>query len=397
MPYTNLTKPSQGDTTRKAEIDALIDNDNFFNSQLSVLGAVGVPNGSFETDGDSDGTPDEWTTTLYTGGAFTITGQGKADTENFHGQFAVKLTSPGGSGNGGGEIITDNFFAVTPGRVLEVSWAQKSSVTNIRNKVQVLFYSGAQALVSTVTVYTSITNPTSWLTQAGVAAAPSTARYAKIKLIGAENTTTVAGSAYFDDVRIRSIAIQKRLEIRWPDTTTAPSPDEGKGQWVVPDGVYGFVVECFGAGGGADWFNGGGGGGGGAYCWKLYTSTPGTVYDFELGLGGDGAASGTNGTDTTFDGLTAGGGAGSASGNGGAGGIASGGDENVDGTAGDSTVNPLGGAGGYNPRFGIRGAAATSATRTGARGMGYCAGGGGPGEPTNAGGDGSDGVIIISW
>jgi hypothetical protein len=73
------------------------------------------------------------------------------------------------------------------------------------------------------------------------------------------------------------------------------------GTWTAPAGVTEITVEVWGGGGGGalDAGNDGlGGGGGGAYAREVVAVTPGTTYNFTVGLGG---APGADGGDTFFD------------------------------------------------------------------------------------------------
>ncbi len=388
MPYVAITKPDQGEVTKKALADALIDNDAFFNSILSGLVALVVPNGGFELDSDSDGIPDEWDRTLYTGGALTITGEGLADAECNHGRRAIKFTSPGGSGNGGGYILSADFIDCSPMRLFVLSWQLKSTAT-VRNKVNVLFYDAAQTLISTTTIYSSVTNPTDWLTLRGAALPPSTARFCKVQLVGAENTTTVAGDVYWDDVQIHQSDFRNRM------VTTRP----GAFEFVPPAWVHGILVEVIGGGGAGFGGTNGSGGGAGAYARKYLQVTPGTVYTGTVGAGGPGAASlGTDGAQSDFNGaVLAGGGTRASSTNGGAGGAASGGDENLDGEDGeDRVVGDHSGHGGACPGNGMRAPGHDPLAPGGAGRDAVAPGGGGGGDAGGGGGgDGGDGQIII--
>lgn len=401
MPYTAVTKPSQGDPTLKSFADALIDNQAYFNSQLSTIASVAIPNASFEIDSDADGYPDEWTFTSYNDGTLTITGNGKADTAVSHGSYALKITAPGVSG--GGYLETDNFIEVTPNRVFTMSWQHYASVTNIRDKVEVRWYDANQTYISTTTIYTSITNPTAdWAPQFGHALPPSTARFAKVRLVGAENTTSVAGSSYWDDVRVGMLEFRYKLELT---RSTAIAATERPSQWTVPTGVALAVVEMIGGGGGGggrDSSIGGGGGGGGGYVRKLLDVTAGTAYTVTLGVGGAGGAetvNGSDGEDTVFDTMTASGGTGGTKGGaGGAGGGGSGGDENQTGTTGTAGDTSNGGAGGYALPIGIAGLGGLQASPV-VGGDGYYGGGGGGGGDNSGGdgGNGGDGFVIIRY
>src|SRR3990167_3270875 len=148
MPFTNITKPVQGDATKKSLIDAVIDDLSYLYNQISGLTGLAVPNASFEADIDADGFADQWDLTLYTGGAHVLAGTGLADVSCIHGRRAVKLTSPGGAGNGGGYITTADFIEVTPNRLMAVSWQMFSTAATIRNKVEILWYDGSQIYIS---------------------------------------------------------------------------------------------------------------------------------------------------------------------------------------------------------------------------------------------------------
>src|SRR3990167_2834009 len=109
------------------------DNINLEAASTSATGASNlVLNESFETDSDSDGYPDSWTTTLYTTGTFSLD-----STNQFNGTKSVKFTS---TGSGGGYITSTSNFAVSPSVIYTVGFALKRSVADIRNTVDILWY-----------------------------------------------------------------------------------------------------------------------------------------------------------------------------------------------------------------------------------------------------------------
>jgi hypothetical protein len=396
--FTDITKPSQGDTTTKAFADAVVDNLNYLFGQISGLLGIAVPNSSFEKDTDADSIPDQWTRTLYTGGSLTITGDGLADTACNHGRRAIKFTSPGGASNGGGYLDSTDFLECTPGRAIIVSVQHYSSVATIRNKVDILFYTAAQVYISTANVYSSVTNPTSWQTILGGVSAPSTARYMKIRLIGAEDTTSIAGSAYFDDVRIGLADWQYEEKITVATTARF---------WSPPAGVTIAEFELIGGGGSGGYGDAGGaagGGGGGGFVRAILPVTPGSFYVFSVGAGGtapapasDGVTGGTTSIIIGAITLIAVGGtkgkSGASGGAGGAGGTASGGTINTSGTNGQNRSGSTGGNGGNSPAVGFT---AIGDTGTGDAGIGSGGGGAGGGN-SQVGGVGVDGRIIIRF
>jgi hypothetical protein len=81
--------------------------DDFLNGQIGTFQSVGVQNGSFEVDSDSDGQPDSWTPTFFTNGTGIIT-----TSTSLEGANSYQFTHPGGAGNGGGKLVSD-FIQIT--------------------------------------------------------------------------------------------------------------------------------------------------------------------------------------------------------------------------------------------------------------------------------------------
>jgi hypothetical protein len=198
-------------------------------------------------------------------------------------------------------------------------------------------------------------------------------------------------------------------------TTATPgpySPNPGTTKLLV------YIVGGGGQGGGAAASNGsaGAGGGGGGVVIDLIPHSGSTTYSFSVGAGGTTGTNGTigaAGTSTTFNGVTASGGAGGALGNstsslpvaGGIGGAATGGDINIPGDNGTQGVRlantsacGLAGNGGSSP-FGRGGQGKVGTAAAGGAASGYGAGGGGAqgsvSTGSTAGGAGGAGVIII--
>lgn len=407
MPFTVITKPSVGDPTKKTSFsDAVVDDLNFlYNLLLSTIGSREIiTNGSFESDVDVDGIPDNWTRSLYTGGSFSHeTSTSAADGKSIHGKRSVKFTSPGGASNGGGYIETTDYFEVSEKRPYLVAFAIKSSAAGIHNVVEVSWYDSTQTLISTSTIYDSTSNPTSWSMFIAACSAPSNGRYAKVKLTGAKDDNTTAGSCWFDDVRIGSINFDTQATFSTPGTC----------KWVCPSNVrlIEYTVTGGGGGGGGEQGAGAGGGGAGGTAHGFVAVTPGTTYDLVIGAAGtagDGATptdGGAGGNSTLTVGATTYTGAGGSggvrstgTGNGGAGGAGTNGDTNTSGTAGGNRSGNTGGDGGRTP-FGIYAIGGTAIAGTGGAGPHFGAGGGGAGNAggNNNGGAGAAGAIILRW
>ncbi len=173
------------------------DNFDALNSAIFGLGNANIPNGSFEIDSDSDGIPDNWTQNLYPGGSAAIDSTTQASASK-----SWKFTSPGGSGNGGGYGDSD-YIPCNELVLVALCFSHKSSVADIHNQVVLRWYTAAKAYISETVVYDEATaNPTAWTRFILGAVPPSTARFLKVRLVGAKSDDATAGNAWFDDIRI---------------------------------------------------------------------------------------------------------------------------------------------------------------------------------------------------
>lgn len=176
------------------------DNFDYLYAAVTGSSATGLVNGSFELDVDSDNVPDNWTWNAYTGGTLAI-----ETTDPGHGAKGIKITSPGGSGNGGGYLTSSSYVECSEYGRLTVSWYMKSSVADILNKVQVFWYKKDQTPCTSAStdLYSDATaNPTSWTRYQASAVPPADARYYKIRLTGAHSDDTTAGNCMFDGVSV---------------------------------------------------------------------------------------------------------------------------------------------------------------------------------------------------
>lgn len=159
-------------------------------TQLSL-----VPNYSFDEATDDVDVPDDWTITPYTNGTQTLDSSAG---NQIHGAKSLKFTS---AGSGGG-FAESAFFPVQEAVPVSVIVAMKSSVTDVRNVIEIIWYDRAQVSLSTSSLYDASTgNPTSWTDQSLTATPPSNARYAKIRLTGCHSSDATTGSTWFDNVR----------------------------------------------------------------------------------------------------------------------------------------------------------------------------------------------------
>lgn len=178
--------------------------------QLGTAVADGIQNASFEVDSDGGGVPDGWDWSTYPGGAIAID-----TTTPAHGTQAVKITHPGGAGNGGGTLTSD--YVVCDQLVQQfVGFIHWASAAGMKNRVQVKYYDKSKVLLSTETLYESTANPSSARYYMCGFTPPSNSRYFKLVLSGGVNDTNVAGTAYFDGVRAVGIEVFKGQTLSIP-------------------------------------------------------------------------------------------------------------------------------------------------------------------------------------
>jgi hypothetical protein len=209
-----------------------------------------IINGSFELDSDADGQPDNWTCEEYAGGTIAL-----ETTDPAHGAKALKFIHPGGASNGGGYADTD-YIEISELTVLAIGFIHWATAAGMKNKVQARYFTKAKIELSPgspVDIYNSTSNPTSETAFIYSFTPPATARYMKVRLIGGYTDTDVAGTAYFDDVRLngnpvadlsvseaklaaRAVA-QAKLKTSSGEVTTTSTVGE---HLTMPGGEYGF-------------------------------------------------------------------------------------------------------------------------------------------------------------
>jgi len=155
-----------------------------------------LSNASAETAGSSE--PFEnWTET----DSGTVISRDTSD--SYHGTASFLFTNS----QNGADYITSDPFEVSPGKNLALSFFVKASNANAEPKIQVNWLTGAQASISTSTIYDDNVGltPTSWTLKQGFRATPpATARYAEIVLVGNDNATQY--TVRFDGLMVRTIA-----------------------------------------------------------------------------------------------------------------------------------------------------------------------------------------------
>jgi len=206
MSYSALTAAETAqDAFITAELmDKIKDNFAFLYGEYSEITAL--INGSFETDADADGVPDNWTKSLYPGGSGAFETASPA-----HGAKSWKFIHPGGAGNGGG-YLTSDYVGCSELITYFVSFILWASAAGMKNIVRISYYTAAKVAVSSTDIYSSTANPTSETAYNLQFTPPATARFFKILLIGGYTDTDVAGSVYFDNIQFGEAIAQGHLK-----------------------------------------------------------------------------------------------------------------------------------------------------------------------------------------
>jgi len=168
------------------------------NNLITAFGFVNqsryVPNGSFEHT--TGAVPKLWDITTLTGGSASMS-------TGAHGAYSLRITHPGGNGNGGAEVWTSDYLPAggASGYITlkAIVWA---SSTAVKGGVAIRTYDSTYGVIATASTNHSsyISTPT---TQAPVFAISTLTRWIKIGCICGTDST-VAGTINFDNIFVAS-------------------------------------------------------------------------------------------------------------------------------------------------------------------------------------------------
>lgn len=193
---------------------------------VDTLSSNNIPNGSFEVYDAVTDTPVNWVLPPpYPGGSVA------RDTATpTHGAAGLKMVHPGGAGNGGGTATSD-FVPCSELAPVVVEMIHYATAADMNNQVIFYWYDKNKVACATpsTTVYNSTTNPISAALLICGATPPATARFFTIRLVGGESSVNVAGTAYWDGLKLlevnpsrivaseTSLAVQSVANIGWVD------------------------------------------------------------------------------------------------------------------------------------------------------------------------------------
>jgi len=235
--YDILVKDSAGSTL--VSVSNYGDNNSAVATDLSNL----VLNSSFETDTDSDGTPDNWTLTPHDN--ITVA---RSTSSPGHGAACLLFTVTGA----GTATALSSLFEVSNLQTLKGSMLVNTSSAALTVTASVSLYDNTQSLLSTQQLFTSSSNSTSWdedsFASLLVGDHETTARYAALKLTVSDNSTT--GTVCFDGVTFYSETSSSSNSSVAPqgllvslDTDTSHDLNITAGSATATDGAYDLVLE----------------------------------------------------------------------------------------------------------------------------------------------------------
>ena len=165
-------------------------NHDGVNSASIQVGPNLVRNGSFEDDSAG------WTITDYTGGSHAF-----STSTRHHGAKSLAITSTS-TGNGGGDALTNEFIAVAGSAAYTWGAQVSASGANVSSRLSIVWYDAAQAQISEANLYNVTDTPTTKKGISGCVQAPSTARFAKLRVTGGvPGAGSATGTIFWDDVQ----------------------------------------------------------------------------------------------------------------------------------------------------------------------------------------------------
>jgi hypothetical protein len=167
------------------------------NSLMAGLSCIGltrvIPNGSFEfTTGV---VPLFWDISTHAGGSASIS-------TGAHGAYSLRITHPGGNGNGGAEVWTQDYFPISGTALPALYFMLWASGTGVKGGIKLREYNSSYELLSTIEISNRSSFTATPTTFNGIGTIPSSnTRWGKLCcMVGTDST--VAGNMNFDMIML---------------------------------------------------------------------------------------------------------------------------------------------------------------------------------------------------
>lgn len=200
MSYVVMTKPSTGTATKRSQLVQLIDNLSDHESRLQLQESLGILNGSFQNDSDSDGFPDSWTLGSTGGATVALDATDVVHGPSYSLHFSVSQTD-------GAETVNSTEYTLCgAGQRIEVAGWAKASTAACPMAAEVRWYDENESQVGTADSVFAVTTgnaPTGWLHWRGHAVCPSGAVQYRVYLTGGGAGASSGDTCAYDGVSSR--------------------------------------------------------------------------------------------------------------------------------------------------------------------------------------------------
>jgi hypothetical protein len=205
IPSTDVDVDSPVDATLMSAIKGNLD---YFNSLIGTMDAMDVNNGSFEIDSDSDGIPDTWTRSLYSGGSSALI---TAPTGG-HGAKSFQFTQPAGVSQGGGDLTSD-YIPIFRKTSIPLGFQCSTSNGTVIAKVIIKCYDAAKAAAGAdQTIYTSSGTESLDFQRIAFFIPNTGTHFIKIKLVGGEVGPNTSATVVFDNISLRPHIMRLQMD-----------------------------------------------------------------------------------------------------------------------------------------------------------------------------------------
>lgn len=189
MSFTLPSKLGVGEGVTKDDWDAIIDALSNLDGRVALSEGVGIVNGSFEQDDDSDNIPDGWTL-VSTATSYGLDDSNDSSGDSVDGRYSFKVVTSILSQQ---VTLTSDTVRCAPGQRIEVDGWVKASANDIGFEIEVLYFQENGTTASSVNAGDTLfesgrtgvadNTPTSWKRiRSHETVVPSDARFYSVRI-----------------------------------------------------------------------------------------------------------------------------------------------------------------------------------------------------------------------